>query len=161
MSFDWDYYYCPRCSKKYRSTECEDRLDWWILFFRTLNDIIDRCASHRADYPSKVLNELSLFHSSLYHSHSQQYVQSTSTTTTPQSRSTVSGNSEVYTGTLQAMWQMNGRHLSSLPRPSIVHPILRHLVTTVDDNEWINALMFLLRSHSGRNYPAISLHSPR
>jgi len=69
MSFD--YYYCPRCSKKYRSTECEDRLDWWILFFRTLNDIIDRCASHRAipDYPlSKVLNELSLFHSSLYHS---------------------------------------------------------------------------------------------
>jgi len=69
-------------------------------------------------------------------------------------------NSEVYTGTLQAMWQMNGRHLSSLPRPSIVHPILRHLVTTVDDNEWINALMFLLRSHSGRNYPAISIHSP-
>jgi len=87
MSFDWDYYYCPRCSKKYRSTECEDRLDWWILFFRTLNDIIDRCASHRADYPSKVLNELSLFHSSLYHSHSQQYVQSTSTT---QSRSILS-----------------------------------------------------------------------
>jgi len=53
-----------RCSKKYRSTECEDRLDWWILFFRTLNDIIDRCASHRAipDYPlSKVLNELCYF----------------------------------------------------------------------------------------------------